>query len=958
MKIEYKTQRDQQTPASTSMSKNIFSPGTDRTAAERVLEPGVTTRGQQLLSGVALAPVAELVTRKPSRKRTQSSDNEDEPNKTRRSTPSLDWDEHLEPPVFNNPRRCSLTYNYTVGSEGSGYPGSNLSFVAEDDTEDVFQEALDDQEAENVAPANMAAGNRVDNAADAEEALLQNKATIEMIEWTIGDDIRIVNVELVERTFLVRRMEQAEELKEKLREASKYILVHDTASYNADYKQQTADMRKELAEFVVKAQERLTVMNNEARAESNTPRNMTERAQAATREIKALSVTNYYATAVAEMKALENSLTELKFDPELDQMGFRKEEQYERAISKKIEVAKADAQRLRSDAVDAGLVEAADALEKGIREMNKKANVVADNLLHQRRSRNLLSVSGTSSTQRGGDVLPPEFGAASSMDYFKFTRELKEYKQVKMPSNEELVRVLLTRCLKGEALVGCEHMTTEEEIMGYLKRTFGDEKILINQTLAEIKKLGNCTGDDSKKKSWLLMTKTKLMYAKSLATTQVLQDELYHSRIAVEVQNRMPGKLLDDFLLHLEAVDTTGALAPNKVYDELVTYMEKLITRFTYRLRLGTRLNEVEIIGERRVPPAEMANRQQGNRQQSRRNFNVDGEQHSDVFESFPNGGCCGSGGCGSQSRGSGNYSVTARPEKCRLCSDKHTYLYYCPIFQKANFEDRFDLARKAGNCFRCLVVSTCVDFDDRRAWFEQHKRDCDTEWWCQQGKCATKEKSKQMSFLLCLWHARKNVETEARFIRSLDKNEMRGNSVKFLFNVPMLMNWTYTAGPANPIPGWSVLPDVSEPSIFMMSYILIDNVKFLTFFDSGCMTASVSQRVCNILKTQCMRKGPSEISVAGGKTFPIPGGDERFSIPLADGKTRCTVTALCMPRVTTPFPVWETGAAFHALEQSYRADYPMGPELPVPPDKIGGCQVDIMLGIKYLRWFPQHVYM
>ena len=99
------------------------------------------------------------------------------------------------------------------------------------------------------------------------------------------------------------------------------------------------------------------------------------------------------------------------------------------------------------------------------------------------------------------------------------------------------------------------------------------------------------------------------------------------------------------------------------------------------------------------------------------------------------------------------------------------------------------------------------------------------------------------MSFLLCLWHARKNVETEARFIRSLDKNEMRGNSVKFLFNVPMLMNWTYTTGPASPIPGWSVLPDVSEPSIFMMSYILIDNVKFLTFFDSGCMTASVSQR-------------------------------------------------------------------------------------------------------------------
>ena len=940
---------DNQSPPTNSLmsNKDVFSPPHE----DPPLGPGRNTRRQQALSGIPLSPV-ELFPARRTRKRTLSNDEEDLP-VARRSAPSLEWDDHVETPNFNSTlnsnRTCSLLYNHTVGSLGSGQTGShrsnhtepNVTDVEEEELEEVFDDAVE-QEAEvhpqdvdlpldqgdteeespndsgnTVVVQQMAAANMTDK----EEEIARNRAIIELVDWTIGDDISTVEIDIVGRPFLERRMEQAEELKVKLREAGQYLWIHDREGYNVDYKQQHTELRGTLSNFVTLAQRRMAAMDAEASAEVVAPRNLTERAQAAVRDIKATSVANYYQAAIDEMTGLVNGLKLLKFSSADAQSDFKKEEQKQKALAKQIESAKTDAERLRVDAVDAGMAREAGELETGLRDLKAQAKEITGLLLTQRRERNLPSTSGPGSGQRSADIVAPSFTGDSKdgIDFFKFSKDLMEYEDVMMPTKSELVRILLTKCLKGEALLGCSHMTTREQIMGHLKKTYGNVKVMINQILADVRKLGKCTGDEMKIRSWLLAVQGKLEYAKTLATIHNLEHELYHSRIAIEVQERLPGRALDDFLVHLETVDGGADLPPHRVFEELMKRLQLLINRYNYRMTLGTRLDEVEYLGERPAPQAEVARRQQqqqpqGNRQQQRRNYAVDTRDN----------------GPGTSS-GFGTYAVAAKKENCNLCPEKHTYLYYCPVFQKANFEERYDLARKAGNCFRCLVVATCVDFTDRRAWFEKHKQECDTEWACMQGKCANKSKSSQMSFLLCLWHARKNIETEARFLRSLDKSELKGN-VRFMFNAPFMMNWTLATGAAKPVTGWTVLPDVSEPSIFMLTYVLIDGMKFLTFFDSGCSTASISSRVKELLETEERGRGPSEISVAGGGSVKIPGGEERFSIPLADGKTRCTVTALEMPQITSPFPVWETNEAYMELEKSYRTHYPDGPPLPTPP--------------------------
>ena len=860
----------------------------------------------------------------------------------------------MEVPDFNSTKNCSLTYNYTQGSIGSSYVASNVSIIDEnnlrlddqlEDVDEVFEEAEDDT-GDNVNPLEAEENEIVNDVVEKEEIVImvdaallnRHKTMVELMEWTVADDIARVDVEALDKSFLVKKIEKAQELQEKIRETGRYILEYDPEQYLQRYQKAVTDLRKVLSEFVIKAEARVTILNREASREVERPRNITERAQAAARNIKANSVFQYSTTAVAEMKELTESLKALKFSSATDQQAFRREEQSEKLLTKRIEAAKADANRLRADAVDSGMAEQAATLEETMRELNRQ-HKESTNLLHtQRRERNLLSTSGGSGSKVTVDISPPIFsgGDGGTLDYFKFSKELKEYEQVKSPSNEELLRIILTKCLRGEPKLACEHMTSKLQVMTYLSETYGDARLLINKVCSDIKKMGACSSDETKMRSWLLAVKNKLDYARALSEDHGVEQRLYFSRIANEVQDRLPPKAIDDFLVYLEGIDEGKELQPAKFYIELRKYLDKLVARCNYRLRLGVQINEVEYLGEKQQQPTDNSRRQPSNRQAPKRNYAVNSHEQEEAR----------------------NYAISTKKEECRLCNEQHSYLYYCPVFQQAGFEERFDLARKAGNCFRCLISATTVEYEDRRAWFDQHKRGCETEWSCQIGKCGMRERSRQMSFLLCGWHAKKNEELEAKFVASLNKSEMKNKSVKFLFNVPMHMNWNLATGAAKPVQGWDMLPDVSEPSIFMLCKVMIDGLEFITFFDSGCMTASISQRAADLLDTQCITEGPTKISVASGKEHTIPGGEERFSIPLADGKTRCTVTAICMPEVTTSFPIWETTQATHDLERSYRLHYPAGPQLPVVPKSIGGCAIDIMLGIRYLRWFPQLIFM
>ena len=885
-----------------------------------------------------------------------------------------DWDDQFEHPQLQSSRllsgRSDKTFHGSQGSERfTGFVdfstetsdvGVLSDLESEVDGGEVFEappDLLEEVETEDEAdpspfetPIGSDASNITNNSAEtvimgSPEELRKHKATIHMVETMLDEDLRPVNIAKVTSEFLEEKCEQAEEQKKLLRKAVAYLVENEGELYENQFKLRCKDFSSFLSKFVIDVQERLAVLSE---AEREAPRNVSEAASVAARAIKAESVTLYKTDLCSAMTDLLSSFGALDINEEMDQAQFKKEEELERALTKQFEVIKADALKLKADAVDAGLAEQAADLEKGVRDLQKVQQKKNLAIVNQRRSRNLSSVSSSASIFRSSDISPPTFSGDSSggSNFFKFEYELTQYKAVKNPSKEELLRVILTKCLKGEAYIACEHLDSTEKIMDYLRQCYGNVRVLLNQQLSEIKKLGSCSGGENKMRVWCSAVNSKLMHVQALAITHGVETELYHSRIAHEIQSRLPPRLLDDFLTELEGKDQGKELPRDRVFKELMLYIKRLITRFNYRLSLATELCEGDDQPLAAPRPAKQPDKApQGKQVAKQRSYNV---QEKPSRRSKETGG--------RQSKVSQGSQPTVRWDdpNCAFCNKlKHDYMYYCTKFQDSNTDDRFNQTKSTGVCFRCLVVNPETTFEKRKTWYREHAQVCKKDWICTHEKCGDKPDNRRMCFLLCKFHAQKNSELEKNFIKSLDKNRIKSD-LRFFFVLPMMVNWCLSAGPAKPISGWETIPDICQPAIFMLSYVFVENHKFLVFYDSGCMTAAISQEVKDKLTTNCARKGPSEISVASGKSISIPGGEERFSLPLADGRTRCTITALVMPEVTSEFPLWELEDAYYDLENEYKGWYPGGIDLPRTPKTIGGQKVDIMLGIRYHQWFPQ----
>ncbi len=126
-----------------------------------------------------------------------------------------------------------------------------------------------------------------------------------------------------------------------------------------------------------------------------------------------------------------------------------------------------------------------------------------------------------------------------------------------------------------------------------------------------------------------------------------------------------------------------------------------------------------------------------------------------------------------------------------------------------------------------------------------------------------------------------------------------------------------------------------------------------LVFYDSGCSTAVLSDRAHYSLNPIVVSNGPTAVDVAGGKTIMIPYGDERFHLQIEDGdRVKATITGLRMPHVTTPFPLVKLKEAWLDLCDHAKNVQP-NLCLPTIDAEVRGREVDILLGIKYVKYFP-----
>ena len=98
-------------------------------------------------------------------------------------------------------------------------------------------------------------------------------------------------------------------------------------------------------------------------------------------------------------------------------------------------------------------------------------------------------------------------------------------------------------------------------------------------------------------------------------------------------------------------------------------------------------------------------------------------------------------------------------------------------------------------------------------------------------------------------------------------------------------------------------------------------------------------------------------LGVAGGKTLTVPHGEERFYLKLADTtggtKSKATVRGLRIPHVTSEFLMLQLQQAWDELQaEAWQRDKQFN--LPKVDARIGGTGVDVIIGIKYLKHYPE----
>ena len=741
------------------------------------------------------------------------------------------------------------------------------------------------------------------------------------------DDFKSFEIEEVTVEFLKQRCKLAEDQKVIIQNAMLHLEEHDAENFEEHLKVMATDCKRELISFIAMSQK--AIKEAETNRAQGSPSELIAKAAV---EAKGKRVNKFYRALKGELSHIQEEMellpdTSTSTDADLHILTSNLQK-----LEKNGEQLVIEIKELISDALESGLSEAAESLESTVRAYRGVFREVDAKITALRKKAGVTTVGGQKAS--GVDLKAPEFrgDSADKIDFYSFQKDWNEYAAAKNLSKHDELKVLLKTALQGPAKLACQEMKTIEDVWRFLKESYGDPTMIFHNKIEEFKKLGSCTGSNVKKRDWAVNVLAKLTALHALAEKNGIVDELYFSPIIPDISNNLPFRLHEDMKngLRLEQSEL-GILPRKKRYDYLIVYLEKLVSKLTFDINYDTTNGTQSDSQKKEKSDSAKQGKKAYSSQEKRTNQGSQGQSNTEP-----------------------------RSVKCRFCSNPHTHLYYCEKFLKASVKERYGLTSKSKTCFRCLRMDSKVDFDDRKTWFFKHKRYCETKFPCSAGGCAKKEQGSQVHFTMCRYHETENQAVEQEFIKSLDATKLPKNidvqSLKFFYSSPRIYASKGKSGPSTSTfkDGYEILPDIDDPPVFLLQNVLVnDNKELLMFYDSGCQGASISNRAYHLLDTETVRPGPTVIDVCSGSSITLEHGDEQFTLDLEGSKKKATLTAIRMETITSKFPVWELQEAWQDLQSTYQKSNP-GKTLPKVDKSVGGCEVDIMVGIRYNKYFPK----
>ena len=568
------------------------------------------------------------------------------------------------------------------------------------------------------------------------------------------------------------------------------------------------------------------------------------------------------------------------------------------------------------------------------------------------------------------------------LDFFTFEKKFNDYvENCGVYSKHEKLIKLRSECLSDDAYNAIAEIESFELAMTHLKTLYAKPEVMFAFKVDELKKLGKCPETALECESWCIAVRSKFQALKKLAQSHNLSDCLDISDVITVITKSLTTEdhaLFQKRLLEKRLKDPTLKISRKVLTTEMGEFLDWLIAKASlgldYALALEYRdsgalvkgLNVTSTRAEKAKPAARKtymcADTEQG-LDEAR-----PGDGGGASFESTASVHAATNGVSGAMhATGNGARVVMssqpgeAKMKVCKVCKGSHTIMSYCSKFITVRVKDRWALICKAMACYRCLKLDAEFTFKERTKWFSSHEKFCDGSWVCNEPGCKNKDPIRQNHFLLCTRHIPAGQEREVEYMKTLDQSLLGGKESFYFNTIPM-----YVAKNPPPIEteidATLLEPDVNDPPVYILQNVdAPGGEKLLTFFDSGCYSAGMSDRAFSLLPSTEVRPGPTILELANGVTSKVAHGDYRIFLPLertVGGKNKVgTITALRMPQISSVFPLWPLQKAWEDIVAAYTAEKPGALPLPLVQDEVGGANVDLMLGARYFRYFPQLIF-
>ena len=813
-------------------------------------------------------------------------------------------------------------------------------------------------------------------AANAMADVVHHRAEVARALMEIEDDITPFIGRQVSPTCLARLIETATALKRTLQAGHMYLTTNDAAAYAGAMEASVTGSRRAISGFIVDLEEARAIADNAATALA-----AAEAAAAAPQlnPAKQELIRGRVGRVVVDLSDLDGECKlfcemKLKGDEQLYECA-----EMHKVLAGRLDLAAEECKALVTITLDNNLFKESETMDDVGGRLRNMKQVVDQSMLTKRKNAGVWTEKGRRAARRGDLKMPSFSGAATDrFTVYEFEKEWVSYKAALNYSVEEALKELKVSVLPP-ARSAVDKLASEEDIFKYLRTHYGNPVLLLSAREAEIRGWADCKGNDQTRREWLIHAKNRLEATVTLCSDHDILKYLHFSSLAGIVQSKLPWDMVKDFKkILVKHLSPSGVLEKEIVIDLLLKFIDEKIMDCT----LGVNLDIVNFLGSdvdvkpaagtgtssqnsdsagTSGKPAWSKNGRGGHKQHSQYGGGRGGQDGN----SGRGGGQSNHDGGGARGGGQDGGQSNINPAKCVSCGLEHPFLFYCEDYIKAGVGDRFHMVRAQKTCVRCLNMSR--RFTGKKTdWWDLHEKYCKTAFQCKIGHCASKSKEKQLHMTICFTHVTENRQTEGDFIKSMDSKALpSGFSLGNLRFLHMLGQFTHQ--PANlatmsqqtvwDVEGYELIPDVADPAIFMMQMLPSDTdptKELLCFYDSGCGAAGISERACELLHSCTVRQGPTVLEVAGGKSIMVPYGDEQFHLALAGTKQKATFTGLKMPHITSTFPVFVLTEAWNDLQSGAAANRVKIPEV---DEVIGGSCVDVIIGARYFKHYPELVY-